>query len=168
MQWPPLTRRKPVNLSHGQLVTPIFPWRVDHFNFRVVWWVDRSVLGGVWRVDCQYSSHELACLLTYAWFPASRNARNVRSAAAVYCYGFDIYGWPIACAVIGSQSRNSTLSWHSISWLQYFCYGVVEIIWRLVPGRLEQWLARHNHCAMVDAVNVRSKRYLVIPFCKQH
>jgi len=34
-------------------------------------------------------------------------------------------------------------------------------------GRLEQWYARHNHCAMVDAVIkrlMRSTRYLVIPY----
>jgi len=33
-------------------------------------------------------------------------------------------------------------------------------------GRLEQWLACHNHCAMVDAVmklSTRSMQYLVIP-----
>jgi len=46
-------KRKPVNSSHGQLVTSIFQWRVDRC-FRVVW-----------RVDCPYSSHERACLLTY-------------------------------------------------------------------------------------------------------
>jgi len=46
--------QEPVNSSHGQLVTPIFLWRVDRFFLRVVW-----------RVDCRYSSHELACLLTY-------------------------------------------------------------------------------------------------------
>ena len=40
--------------------------------------------------------------------------------------------------IIGSQSRDSTLSRHSISWLQYFCYGVVEIIWRQIGCRSQQ------------------------------
>jgi len=33
---------------------------------------------------------------------------------------------------------------------------------KVVCNRLEQWLARLNHCATVDAVVMRSTRYLVI------
>jgi len=48
-----MLRRKPVNSLDGQLVTAIFQWRADRYVFRVVW-----------RIDCRYSSHEWACLLT--------------------------------------------------------------------------------------------------------
>ena len=133
--------REPVNSSHGQLVTPIFLWRVDGCVFRVVWRVDRSVLGGWgWRVDCRYSSHEWVCLLTYG--PKYHCWRSLSHLQSIFMLFLLRYYTMRACLLNSSEPKSVwrlllpsnflLLLLLLLLWICFYCVALTIVVSRLV------------------------------------